>query len=133
MRHHQETGRYEEKDWGNFDLIRTMAEDWKFHQDWIINYDPHVVYYEQMCINPETILHQLLDAVGYDLVRDMEHVLKRFCSNSDYKDRCLKWQGDARFTKDHNDVICSEVGDLMESYGYLYNGHSDKLLQVEAK
>lgn len=124
------SGTYTEAVWRNLPIFREMAKRWRLHQECIADHNPHVIYYERMCIDPEAVLRQTLKAIGYELVGDMNATLNRFCSNSEYKDRCLKWQRDSHFTKDHNDVILDEVGDVMEIHGYTYYGHSDKLLEV---
>lgn len=111
-----------------------------------MQYSPHIVQYERLCMSPIETLESIFGFLGLEPVEKVEDVIpmydmvkpdpmelrkfvrKKFTTGRDrYEVHCLKWQKDSLIDQDFLDNIWREAGDLMESYGYTKQGHSNIL------
>ena len=102
----------------------------------IMGYNPLIIQFERMCLNPEVELQKICDFVGCEPMMSFEETISiaepnhRYDGWERYIRHCLKWQRDNRITDAQVELIWDMLGLWMQRFGYMERGHSEELLGI---
>lgn len=126
-------------------------EDWLIENigNWLgyftefMQYEPHLVRYESLCLQPATTLSVIFQFLGIEAVEDLGEVIagndlrkpdpmepRGFVPTvfktglERYNAHCLKWERDPLVTESYLDIIWREAATVMEEFGYTELGHN---------